>query len=366
MTDLPRLFSAYREALKGAIEQTVEEGHYVGGPSVQAFEAEWSAYTGAQHSIGVGNGTDALVVSLMALGIGHGDRVATVSLTAVATAAAIRLAGAEPVWVDVDREYMTMSVEGLEAVLDRYAATPNPVKAIIPVHLYGHPADMPAIMELAARFECAVVEDCAQAHGARIGTAHCGTFGHLAAFSFYPTKNLGCMGDGGAVCTRDASLARKARMIAQYGWQQRNHSEVPGLNSRLDTVQAAILRVRLPHLAAENARRRAIALQYTRAFADLPVVLPRQRYGYHCVYHQYAIRVAERAGLMRQLALLGIETQIHYPTPIHLQPAFQASGSSGLEQTEAACRSVLSIPVHPALTDEAVARIIDSIVSYFK
>jgi dTDP-4-amino-4,6-dideoxygalactose transaminase len=361
MTDLPRLMTPYIGEVQAAIDRVLRSGQYVGGAEVAAFEREWAAFSGTRHAIGSGNGTDALAVALRALGIGPGDRVATVSLTAGATVAAVEMACAVPVWVEVEADTLTMSPQSLERVLHAHARTAHPVKAVIPVHLYGRPADMPEILRLADRYRCQVVEDCAQAHGASIGGHPCGSFGHFSAFSFYPTKNLGCVGDGGALCTQDDRLAYQARLVAQYGWEERNHSLLPGVNTRLDPVQAAILRVRLRHLAHENDRRRDIAARYVRA---LPPTLPAQRPGtadIRHVYHQFVIRPPDRDALVQRLALAGIESQVHYPVPVHRQAAYHGrcrEGEPDLGLTETICRQVLSVPVHPALDDHEVGQVL--------
>lgn len=367
MTDFPALMAPYKGEIQDAIERVVRSGLYVGGREVAAFEEEWAAFLGVGHAVGVGNGTDAIAVALRTLGIGPGDRVATVSLSAVATAAAIEMVGAVPVWVEVDPSAMTMSVDSLERVLEAHSRTPTPVRAVVPVHLYGHPADMHGIMRLADTYGCKVVEDCAQAHGASIGSQMCGSFGHMSAFSFYPTKNLGCLGDGGAVCTHDDESASRARMIAQYGWRERNRSDLPGVNSRLDPVQASILSVRLRHLPNENGRRQAIADTYARSLASLGLGLPRVAEGCRHVFHLYAVQTGVREALIRHLSDAGVETQVHYPVPIHLQNAYRGrctEGEQDLSFTERVCLRVLSLPVHPALSDEDVERVVQAVSTF--
>jgi len=274
------------------------------------------------------------------------------------------MTGALPVWVEVAPDTLTMSTRSLDHVLQAHAHTSHPVKAVIPVHLFGHPADMPGILRLADAYGCHVVEDCAQAHGASIDGRPCGSFGRFAAYSFYPTKNLGCMGDGGALCTDDDRLAASARMIAQYGWQERNHSLIQGVNSRLDPVQAAILQVRLRHLPRENERRRQIAAHYARA---LPPSLPAQRPatgGSRNVYHQFVIRTPDRDALAGRLSQAGIESQVHYPLPAHRQAAYSTclrECQTDLGLTETVCREVLSLPVHPALDDSDVEYVLQTL-----
>jgi len=367
MTDLPRLMSPYMDEVRAAIDRVVRSGLYIGGQEVARFEGRWAGFTGLRNTIGTGNGTDALAIALRALGIGSGDKVATVSLTAVATVAAIEMVGAVPVWVDVDAVTMTMSASSLERVLDGCAAMSSPIRAVVPVHLYGHPADMPSIMQLAGKHGCYVIEDCSQAHGASIRGSACGGFGHFSAYSFYPTKNLGCLGDGGALCTDDDTLAASARMSAQYGWRVRDRSEVPGVNSRLDPIQAAVLNVRLDHLSSENARRREIARQYDRGMPVPHLTLPVESEGCRHVYHQYVVRTAYRGELIRHMSSAGIFPQIHYPFPVHQQPAYAArcrEGEPDLSLTDELCGQVLSIPVHPAMDDQEVGRVIDAMQTF--
>ncbi len=265
----PRVgYRAQQIEIDRAIARVLESGHYILGPEVSAFEEEWADFLGVQHALGVGNGTDAIQLALRALGIGRGDVVITTSNTAVATVAAIELAGAEPLLVDVDEGTLNMSAPSFEAVLS--ADSHRRIKAVIPVHLYGQPADMPAISALAQRYDLRVVEDCAQAHGAMIGGRMVGTWGDAAAFSFYPTKNLAALGDGGAVVTNDTALAERMRALRTYGWRERHRSEEPGMNTRLDEVQAAILRVQLPFLEKGNARRREIAQHYHDSLGQFP------------------------------------------------------------------------------------------------
>jgi dTDP-4-amino-4,6-dideoxygalactose transaminase len=314
---------------------------------------------GLAHAVGVGNGTDALELALRTLGLGPGSRVATVSLTAVATVAAIELAGAEPVLLDIAPETFTLDLAALEAV----APT---LQAVIPVHLYGHPVAMPALMALAERHGLKVIEDCAQAHGAALDGKLAGTWGHMAAYSFYPTKNLGAIGDGGAVATNDPALAERARMLREYGWKERYVSDVPGMNTRLDELQAAILRAKLPHLAAENERRRAIAKIYDGIeVGGSDLVLPRAAAGARHVFHQYVVRTPRRDELKAFLAERGIGTLVHYPQPVHVQPAYRGRlAPEGLPRTERACQEVLSLPMFPQLTDEQAHQVREAVSTW--
>jgi len=313
----------------------------------------------------VASGTDALILSLRALGVGPEDYVITVSHTAVATVAAIELAGAKPLLVDIEPGTCTMSPRALADVLAR---PPGRIAAVMPVHLYGQPADLAAIEPAAKRAGAALVEDAAQSHGALSGTRTVGSIGRLAAFSFYPTKNLGALGDGGMVVTGDDALAERLRALRQYGWRSRYVSDIAGVNSRLDEIQAAILRVRLTMLEAENQRRCEIAAAYDSGLADLPLQLPARRSGATHVFHQYVVRTPQRDALQRALRERGIGTNVHYPVPVHLQPAYQdrlAIGPSGLAETERAAREVLSLPMFPQLTEEQVGRVISAVHGAF-
>lgn len=366
--DLKASYLAHQREIDDAIRQVLDSGWYILGKQVAAFEQEFADYLGAAHCIGVANGTDALTLALRTCGVGAGDAVITVSHTAVATVAAIELAGALPVLVDIDPVTFTISPQAIEDTVKSYQGDAK-IKAIIAVHLYGHPAEMAAITELARRFDLRVIEDCAQAHGAlrRVGVGHqkVGTFGDIAAFSFYPTKNLGALGDGGAVVTNDAGLAERVRLLREYGWKERYVSEIAGMNSRLDEMQAAILRVKLKHLDEENERRRQIARVYDEKLAAAPLQLPAPQHNVSHVYHQYVLRAAERDLLKESLKERGIGTLIHYPVPVHQQPAYRNRvlvGGGGLPETERAARSVLSLPMFPQLTSEQVEYVCQAII----
>ena len=350
-------YRAYKDAIDAAVLRVFESGHYILGPETSEFEKEFAAWVAGEnnaHAVGVANGTDALVLAMRALGIGAGDTVLTVSHTAVATVAAVELTGAEPLLVDIDPATFTLDPQKLA---DTIRAHPQrKFKAVIPVHLYGQAADMPAIMDIARQHGLRVIEDCAQSHGAAIAGKTSGTFGDAATFSFYPTKNLGAIGDGGAVFTHDAAIAARVQELRQYGWKSRYISDTTGMNSRLDELQAAILRAKLPHLSADNQRRRDIAAIYGKHVANSAVTLPPVRAGAEHVYHQYVVRTPHRGALMDALKTQGVPTAIHYPQPVHTQPAYLgrvAIGAGGLGESERACREVLSLPMHPQLTDEA-------------
>ena len=356
---------ALRSRIEIAIIQVLESGTYILGREVQGFEQEFSAFVGASHGVGVASGTDALILALRALEVGRDDYVVTVSHTAVGTVAAIELAGAKPLLVDIDPGTCTMSPRALAEVL---AKPPGRIAAVMPVHLYGQPADLAAIEPVVATAGAALVEDAAQCHGALSGGRTVGSIGRIAAFSFYPTKNLGAIGDGGMVVTGDDALAERLRALRQYGWRSRYVSDITGVNSRLDELQAAVLRVRLTMLEAENQRRREIAAAYDKGLAGLPLKLPGRRADATHVFHQYVIRTEYRDALQRALRERGIGTNIHYPVPVHLQPAYQgrlALGSSGLPETERAAREVLSLPMFPQLTEDQVGRVIAAIHGAF-
>ena len=351
-------YLAHKDEIDEAIHRVLDSGWYILGQEVAGFEKEFAAYIGVGNAIGVASGTDALEIALRSCGIGPGDGVITVSHTAVATVAAIELAGATPILVDIDPCTYTMDPNPLEDTIKQQGA--GRLKAIIPVHLYGHPADMAAIMDIAGRHGLSVIEDCAQSHGAAIGDRKTGTWGHLSAFSFYPTKNLGALGDGGAVVTNDPALAERLRQLREYGIRERYVSHLPGMNTRLDELQAAILRVKLQYLRTENARRLQIARIYGASLSGTTLVLPQLHAKVDHVFHLYVVRSTHRDGLKAFLKENSVGTSIHYPVPVHLQPAYRARaviGRGGLEHTEQVCREILSLPMYPQMTDEQVQRI---------
>ena len=357
-TDPRAGYLAARGEIDAAIARVLLGGSYILGAEVEAFERAFAAYIGRNHGIGVASGTDALVLALRALDLGAEDYVATVSHTAVATVAAIELAGVKPLLVDVEPGTMTMDAAALERV---FARPPGHIAAIIPVHLYGQAAALEPIQALARRHGAFLVEDCAQSHGARLGAARLGSFGELAAFSFYPTKNLGAFGDGGMVCCDDPVLAERLRALREYGWRQRYVSDVPGVNSRLDALQAAILGAKLAHLDADNGRRQAIAALYDAGLAGSALALPVRRAGGTHVFHQYVVRTPARDALRAALATRGIGTGIHYPVPVHLQKAYAgriAVAPGGLGESERAAREVLSLPIYPELSEEEALRVV--------
>jgi dTDP-3-amino-3,4,6-trideoxy-alpha-D-glucose transaminase len=349
-----------QDEIDAAALRVLHSGWYVLGGEVSSFEAAFAAYHDVEHAIGVASGTDAIELALRAAGVGRGDEVITVSLTAVPTVCAIERAGAVPVLVDVDDDTYTM-----DPAAARAAITPR-TRAILPVHLYGQPADMVTLSAIAREKALLLIEDCAQAHGARLNGRLVGTFGHLAAFSFYPTKNLGAVGDGGAVITNDARFAESVRRLRNYGQVSRYTNDVRGVNSRLDELQAAVLSVKLPHLDDQNATRRRLARCYDAAFADQPAVVgPKVRAGAEPVYHLYVVRAAERDALMQQLADRGVQTLIHYPVPVHLQAAYAdlGYGRGDLKATERVCGEILSLPMHAGLRSDQVETVAETVIA---
>jgi dTDP-4-amino-4,6-dideoxygalactose transaminase len=347
-------YRAHQQEIDAAIRRALDSGWYILGQEVRAFEAEFAAWLGAGTAVGCGNGTDAIALALRGLGIGAGGTVVTVSHTAVATVAAIESTGATPLLIDIEPDHYTMDPAELARVLAEPPPGLPPIRAVVPVHLYGQVADVEVIGTLCRRHGVVLIEDCAQAHGARRNGRKAGTFGDAATFSFYPTKNLGALGDGGAVVARDPAVAARIAALRQYGWTRHYISEEVGVNSRLDELQAAILRVKLTHLDAANARRREIARAYD---AVLGSRAPRQRKGSEHVYHLYVVRVTDRDQVQARLRGRGVGSGVHYPVPVHIQPAYVgrvALGPSGCQETARAAAGVLSLPMYPELTDAQV------------
>ena len=359
-TDPKASYLAQKAEIDAAVLEVLARGAYILGPQVAAFEREFAAFTGAAFGLGVASGTDAITLGLRALGIGRGDGVATVSHTATATAAAIELSGATPVLLDVEPEGFGMDPAALERLL---ADPPLPIRAVVPVHLYGGPCRIAEICGIAGRHGAVVLEDASQAHGAMAGGRRVGSFGAAGAFSLYPTKNLGAFGDGGVLVTSGEALDGRARRLREYGWRRRFVAEEPGMNSRLDELQAAILRVKLRRLDEANARRAAIAARYAEGLANLPLRAPAAREGDVHVWHQYVIRVRGRDEVRARLAEAGVGTAIHYPEPVHRQDAYARLpvGPGGLEATEALAGEILSLPMYPELADEDVERVIEAV-----
>jgi dTDP-4-amino-4,6-dideoxygalactose transaminase len=343
-----------RPEVESAIRRVIDRGWFVLGPEVEAFETEFAAACGAVHAVGVNTGTDALMLALRGLDIGPGDEVIAPALTAAYTALAIRMAGATPVFADIDPTRGTISPQAVAA-----AVTPR-TRAIMPVHLYGQAADMTAIEAIATRHRLAIVEDCAQAHLATSAGRPVGTIGIAGAFSFYPTKNLGALGDGGAIVTRDAALAGRLRRLRNGGQASRYQHVEAGVNSRLDEMQAAILRARLPFLPAWTARRRHLAARYRTALAGTPLVVASEADPGH-VYHLFTVCADARDALQAHLAAAGIGTLVHYPLTVPRQPAFADLPPSSCPEADRLAARVLSLPLYPALTDATVDEIASAV-----
>jgi dTDP-4-amino-4,6-dideoxygalactose transaminase len=365
-TDPRAAYLAHKAEIDAAIAQVLESGQYILGPVAERFEGDFAGFLGLAHGIGCASGTDAIELGLRACGIGAGDLVFTVSHTAVATVAAIERAGATPVLVDIEPDGFVMDPAALDAAL-RDPPSGRPA-AVLPVHLYGEPADLAAIGELARAQGLRIIEDCAQSHGAQYRGRSTGSFGDIACFSFYPTKNLGALGDAGMIATGDPSLAEAAREIREYGWRERYVSARSGINTRLDPIQAAILAVKLPRLDGDNRRRQAIAARYDDGLAGLPIGLPPRRDNASHVFHQYVIRSRKRDLLREHLRAAAIGTGIHYPVPVHLHPAYRgrvAAGPTGLRASEQVAVEILSLPIYPQLADAAVDQVIAGIRRFF-
>lgn len=353
-------YLAHKEEIDAAVRLVMERGQYILGEEVSLFESEFSGYIGAGFGIGVGSGTEALHLALMACGIGDGDEVITVSHTAVATVAAIEMCNAVPVFVDIDQDSYTINPEQIEMAVSKKT------RAIVPVHLYGHPADMAGVTDIAKRHGLRVVEDCAQSHGASYRGHMTGSLGDIAAFSFYPTKNLGALGDGGMAVTGDPALAEKVRLLRQYGWRQRYISEIQGINSRLDEIQAAVLRVKLRYLKEAIQRRRVLAGIYDKTFVGSEVICPKTASGSEHAYHLYVIRISERDGLRDFLGKQGIGTLIHYPVPVHDQPAYRGRirCSGDMRNTEKVAGEIVSLPMYPGLSSASVQKVADAVLEW--
>ena len=363
MVDLHAQVAEIRPALDAALAEVLDSGAFVRGPFVKRFEDALSALYDGAHALGVGNGTDALQLAYMALGIGPGDEVVMPAFTFVATAEAAALLGATPVFVDIDPQTFNLDPAAVEGVI-----TPR-TKAVVPVHLFGQAADLDPILAVARRHGVAVIEDAAQSVGARYKGRLTGLLGDAGCLSFYPSKNLGAYGDGGALLTTDDALAARLRRLANHGAEQKYvHTEV-GINSRLDAFQAAILSVKLPHLAAWTAARRAAADRYDALLAGIGgVVLPFRAPSAEHVFHQYTIRVpaSRRDGLAAHLKARGVPTMVYYPIPLHRLPVFAALGyaEGSLPETERAAREVLSLPMHPHLTEDQIGAVAEAVAAF--
>lgn len=353
--DMKRQVAALEPALTEAVRQVLASGHFIMGPNVKAFEQEFAAALGSPHAIACNSGTDALHLALRALEVGPGDEVITTSFTFAATSEAIGIVGATPVLVDIDPDTYALDVEQVARAIGPRT------RVVLPVHLYGQPVPMGPLLDLANRHGLHVVEDCAQATGATWQDRFVGTLGAVGCFSFFPTKNLGAPGDGGMCLTADATLAERLRMLRSHGWKRKYYQELLGINSRLDEVHAAILRLKLPHLVAWNARRRELAARYDALLAEVPgVVRPGRVAGTSPVFHQYTVRVPARDAVADFLKAEGIETQVYYPYPLHRLPIHEplGLGEGSLPEAERACREVLSLPMFPELEDAEVDRVV--------
>ncbi len=337
-------FLSYQNEIEEAVLKVLRGNRYILGPEVEALESEFAEYIGVPYAVGVANGTDALELSLRALDLKPGDEVITVSHTAVATIAAIEAAGAVPVLVDVESDFYTLDPDQLNDVLT------NRTRAVIAVHLYGQAADLEAINAFCEQHNLILIEDVSQAHGATLKGKRLGCIGHIACFSCYPTKNLGAIGDAGLVTTKDEVFAHKIRMLREYGWEARYVSELSGRNSRLDEVQAAILRIKLRHLDADNSKRRELACQYSNMLQS-ELQTPLVRKGAEHVFHLYVVQSMQRTKLIDDLRSQGIYPAIHYPMPVHLQPAYKGRirTASSMQVTERLAKEVFSLPIYPEL-----------------
>jgi dTDP-4-amino-4,6-dideoxygalactose transaminase len=362
LVDLQVQYQPLKADILGRFEEILDGMQLFLGPNVQAFEKEFAAYQEVKHAVGVSDGTAALQLALIACGVGAGDEVITASHTFIATAEAIALIGAKPVFVDVDPHAYTIDVAQIEEAITSHT------RAIIPVHLYGQPADMDPIMAIARQHKLWVIEDACQAHGARYKGRRTGGLGHMAAYSFYFSKNLGAYGEAGMVTTNDGALADCVRMLRDHGSPQRYHHDLIGMNARLDEIQAAVLRAKLPHLDGWNAQRRANAAHYSQLLAGVEnVIAPQAASWAEHVYHLYVVMVPRRDELLAHLKERGIGAGIHYPIPCHLQPAFQHLGyqMGDLPVTEQIAGEILSLPIYPELTAEQRVYVVDAIGEFY-
>ncbi|HTM26736.1 MAG TPA: DegT/DnrJ/EryC1/StrS family aminotransferase [Vicinamibacterales bacterium] len=343
--------------VRAAIERVIARGWFILGPELEAFEQEFAAACGAPHAVGVGTGTDALALALRACGVGPGDEVITAPVSAVFSALAIMMAGARPVFADIDPDRLTMDPRAVEA------AVTSRTRAIMPVHLYGQPADMPALAAVAERHHLLVIEDCCQAHLATCGGRPVGSFSTAAAYSFYPTKNLGALGDGGAVTTVDPGVAAKLKRLRNGGQTDRYHHSEFGVNSRLDEMQAAVLRARLAWLPRWTQERRALAAVYRKQLAGAPVAVPPECDPGH-VYHLFPVLSPGRSALQSHLKSRGIETLIHYPVSIPRQPALQSERPDGCPVADRVCGEVVSLPLHIGMTRQAVEEVASALQAF--
>ncbi|HEY7356349.1 MAG TPA: DegT/DnrJ/EryC1/StrS family aminotransferase [Ktedonobacterales bacterium] len=353
--DLKAQMASIRSEIDAAVARVLDNCHFILGEEVTAFEEEFAAFCEARECVGMDNGISALELGLRAAGVGPGNEVITVSHTFIATVSAISFTGATPVLVDVRPDTYLLDPASLEA-----AITPR-TRAIVPVHLYGQTVDMDPVMDIAERYHLFVLEDACQAHGARYKGRRAGSLGHAAAFSFYPGKNLGAAGDAGALTTNDPQLAQHARMLRNYGQSAKYHHDVLAFNRRLDSVQAAILRVKLRYLDAWNAARRQVASEYAARLAGLPIGLPQVAADNEPVWHLYVIRAAERDALQRSLAAAGVETGLHYPVPIHHQQAYPELAGLRFPVSEWIAAQCLSLPIFAEMTEAQITSVVEAL-----
>ncbi len=368
--DLTRQYKKIKEEILSATQRVYEKGRFILGEEVSTFEKEFSHYCGVRYGVGVGSGTDALYLALKAAGIGEGDEVVTVANSFIATALAISFTGATPLFVDIDPKTYTMDPNCLELLLKRRKAkgSGRKIKAVLPVHLYGHPAEMDSILEIANHYDLIVIEDACQAHGAKYGRKRVGSFGVMGCFSFYPTKNLGGYGDGGMVVTNHKKYDQKLRLLRCYGEREKYQHILKGHNSRLDEIQAALLRIKLKYLDQWNEERRRKAKLYTKMLSPLGVVCPTEKKGVRHVFHLYTIKTKKRDSLQAFLKKKGIETLIHYPIPIPLQKAYQELGyrREDLPLTNLWSRKILSLPFFPEIRGYEMEEVAEGIRSWAK
>jgi dTDP-4-amino-4,6-dideoxygalactose transaminase len=358
--DLKAQYRRIGSEINAAVQTVMENTNFILGKEVQQFEADFAKFCNTKHCIGVASGTEALHLAVRALGFGAGDEVITAANTYIATALGISFAGATPVLVDADPASYNIDVSKIEKAITKRT------KAIIPVHLCGQPADMDPILEIARKHNLKVIEDAAQAHGSEYKGRRCGSMGDMNCFSFYPGKNLGAYGDGGAITTNDPELAERIMLLRNYGQKVKYHHLLKGYNCRLDTMQAAVLSVKLKYIEKWNEQRRQHAALYNELFKDTPVVTPQEMsYGKH-IYHIYMIRVRDRDGLQNHLSAHGVSTVIHYPIPIHLQKAYEDLGykEGSFPIAERYAKEILSLPMFPELTDEQIHYGVDKVKEY--
>jgi dTDP-4-amino-4,6-dideoxygalactose transaminase len=355
-------YQAHKKEIDEATQRVLDSGWFVLGKEVENFEKEFTAFHGEDfNAVGVANGTDAIALCLRGLGLGTGDEVITPSHTAVATVAGIEQAGCMPVFADIDPNTRCIDPKSIEKIIS------SKTRAIMPVHIYGQPAEMNRILEIAQAYNLALVEDCSQAHGAEIDGQKVGTFADISAYSCYPTKNLGGTGDGGVILCRSEEFAGKIKSLRQYGWSETRESIIPGFNSRLDELQAAILRVKLQHLADDNAKRRAIALRYTEGFKELPLTLPALNKNELHAMHLFVIECDRRNELMEYLRSHQIGASLHYPLAVHQHTAYanRIRGGDNLPVTDQFYQRNLTLPMYPELSNHAVEHIISTVQNWF-